>query len=165
MTAATKAEDGEVMTSVQERDGVALAVTPSDIAARRLQQQPADRVVFRVAGLYGVSSHSAPFPVSRDETIDSGIVSITLDPETGVAGNVGIMDFEKRYLRVTYNVHAVFPGLHQLVMSGKHDLSLLGPVRATATDECAVTEDYSGWRALGCMDFLPGSLWAGASGG
>ena len=24
---------------------------------------------------------------------------------------------------------------------------------------------YSGWRALGCMDFLPGSLWAGASGG
>jgi len=153
------------MTTVQERETGAPAVSPQEIAARRLQASPADRVIFRVAGLYGVSTHSAPFPVSKTESIDSGVVSITLDPESGASGNVGIMDFEKRYLRVRYNIHAVFPGLHQLVMSGQHDLSLLGPVRATATDECAVTEDYSGWRALGCMDFLPGSLWAGASGG
>jgi len=153
------------MTTIQERETAAPAVSPQEIAARRLQANPADRVIFRVAGLYGVSTHSAPFPVSKTESIDSGVVSITLDPESGASGNVGIMDFEKRYLRVRYNVHAVFPALHQLVMSGQHDLSLLGPVRATATDECAVTEDYSGWRALGCMDFLPGSLWAGASGG
>jgi hypothetical protein len=150
---------------MQSPDVRELAVTPEDIARRRMQAAPAERVVFRVAGLYGVSTHSAPFPISRTESVDSGVVSITLDPETGVAGNVGIMDFERHYLRVTYNVHAVFPGMHQLVMSGDHDLSLLGPVRATATDECAVNEDYSGWRALGCMDFLPGSLWAGASGG
>ena len=45
--------------------------------------------------------------------------------------------------------------MHELVLNGKHDLSLLGPVRATATDECTVTEDYTGWRALGKMDFLP----------
>ncbi|MGN9913958.1 hypothetical protein ACTMTJ_41150 [Phytohabitans sp. LJ34] len=153
------------MTTTQERETVAPAVSPEEIAARRLQADPADRVIFRVAGLYGVSTHSAPFPISKTESIDSGVVSITLDPESGASGNVGIMDFEKRYLRVRYNVHAVFPALHELVMSGKHDLSLLGPVRATATDECAVTEDYSGWRALGCMDFLPGSIWAGASGG
>jgi hypothetical protein len=153
------------MTTIQERETAAPAVSPQEIAARRLQANPADRVIFRVAGLYGVSTHTAPFPVSKTESIDSGVVSITLDPESGASGNVGIMDFEKRYLRVRYNVHAVFPALHQLVMSGQHDLSLLGPVRATATDECAVTEDFSGWRALGCMDFLPGSLWAGASGG
>ena len=153
------------MTTTEDRASIPPAVSPTEIAARRLKAQPTDRVVFRVAGLYGVSTHSAAFPVSATESIDTGTVSITLDPESGASGNVGIMDFEKRYLRVRYNIHAVFPALHQLVMSGKHDLSLLGPVRATATDECAVTEDYSGWRALGCMDFLPGSLWAGASGG
>jgi len=140
------------------------AVTPEEIAARRLREQPSDRVVFRVSGLYGVSKGSVPFPVSETEAVETGVVSLTLDPQS-TSGNVGIIDFDRRYLRVTYNVHAVFPGLHELVMSGKHDLSLLGPVRATATDECAITEDMSGWRALGCMDFLPGSLWAGASGG
>ena len=153
------------MTVTQEREIGGLAVTPEDIAARRMRSEPSEKVVFRVAGLYGVSNHSVPFPISKTESIDSGMVSITLDPESGASGNVGIMDFDKRFLRVRYNIHAVFPALHQLVMSGKHDLSLLGPVRATATDECAVTEDFSGWRALGCMDFLPGSLWAGASGG
>ncbi|HET6211531.1 MAG TPA: hypothetical protein VFE14_01525 [Micromonosporaceae bacterium] len=148
-----------------ERDVADLAVTPEEITARRMREHPTDKVVFRVAGLYGVSTHSVPFPVSATDAVDSGVVSITQDPETHGSGNVGIIDFERRYLRVTYNIHAVFPGLHKLVMSGKHDLDLLGPVRATATDECAVTEDMSGWRALGCMDFLPGSMWAGASGG
>jgi hypothetical protein len=153
------------MTVTEDRNLADLAVTPEDIAARRLASDPTQKVVFRVAGLYGVSRNSVPFPISKTESIDSGMVTITLDPESAASGNVGIMDFDKRYLRVRYNVHAVFPALHELVMSGKHDLSLLGPVRATATDECAVNEEYSGWRALGCMDFLPGSLWAGASGG
>lgn len=152
-------------TTMTERDQANLAVSADEIAARRLREQPTERVVFRVAGLYGTSLNSVPFPVSATESIDSGPVSITLDPDSGASGNVGIIDFDRRYLRVRYNVHAVFPGLHKLVMSGKHDLNLLGPVRATATDECAVTEDMTGWRALGCMDFLPGSLWAGASGG
>lgn len=151
------------MTTTQEP--TAPAVSPMEIAERRRQAAPDDRVIFRVAGLYGVSTHSAPFPVSRTEAIDSGIVSVTLDPETGSSGNLGIMDFEKRYLRVRYDAHLVFPGLHELVMSGQHDLNLLGPVRATATDECAVNEEYTGWRALGCLDFLPGSMWAGAAGG
>lgn len=154
------------MTAVSsERRLEDLAVTREEIARRRQRSSPTDRVLFRVAGLYGVSSESVPFPVSATEAVESGTVSITLDPESGPSGNLGIIDFERRYLRVKYNVHAVFPGLHRLVMSGKYDLSLLGPVRATATDECAVTEEFTGWRALGCMDFLPGSLWAGASGG
>ncbi|MEN3305725.1 MAG: hypothetical protein V7603_1927 [Micromonosporaceae bacterium] len=152
------------MTTTLEPDSAAPAVSAEEIAARRLRAQPSDRVIFRVSGLYGVSKGSVPFPVSETDAVDSGVVSLTQDPMS-TSGNVGIIDFDRRYLRVTYNVHAVFPGMHELVMSGRHDLSLLGPVRATATDECAVTEDMSGWRALGCMDFLPGSLWAGASGG
>ncbi|MDT5035882.1 MAG: hypothetical protein QOE03_1067 [Micromonosporaceae bacterium] len=152
------------MSTTMQPEAPAPAVSPAEIAARRLREQPSDRVVFRVSGLYGVSNGSVPFPVSETEAVETGSVSLTLDPDA-TSGNVGIIDFERRYLRVTYNVHAVFPGLHELVMSGKHDLSLLGPVRATATDECAVTEEMTGWRALGCMDFLPGSLWAGAAGG
>jgi len=152
------------MTTTAEPNAADLAVSPAEIASRRLRSEPSERVMFRLAGLYGVSEESVPFPVSATDAIDSGPVSITLDPES-TGGNIGIMDFERKYLRVRYNVHTVFPGLHKLVMSGKHDLSLLGPVRATATDDCSVTDDYSGWRALGCMDFLPGSLWAGASGG
>lgn len=155
----------EPTTAAAGPDPTGLAVTPQEIAERRVRESPTDQVVFRVAGLYGVSRESVPFPVNATESIDSGPVSITLDPEAGASGNVGIIHFDKRYLRVRYNAHMVFPGMHELVMSGKHDLSLLGPVRATATDECAVSEDMSGWHALGCMDFLPGSLWSGASGG
>jgi hypothetical protein len=150
------------MTTTQ--DPAELEISPEDIADRRRAQEPTDRVIFRVAGLYGVSKESAPFPVSRTEYIDSGPVSITLDPENH-SSNIGVIDYDRRYLRITYGIHAVFPGIHELVMSGKHDLSLLGPVRAVATDECQVTPDMTGWRALGCLDFLPGSIWAGASGG
>ena|SRR2546421_5465755 len=153
------------MTVTDERDIASLAVTPEEIAARRLREQPCDRVVFRVAGLYGVSRAGAPFPVSETEAVDSGMVTLTLDAESGPASNIGVIDFDRKYMRVRYTVAGVFPALHDLVMSGQHDLSLLGPVRATATDECAVADDLTGWRALGCMDFLPGSLWAGASGG
>lgn len=59
----------------------------------------------------------------------------------------------------------LFPGLYELIRRGGHDPSLLNPVRVTATDECRLEEDFSGWHALGCLEFLPGSIWAGASGG
>ena len=142
-----------------------LKITPRDIAERRRAPEPNQRVVFRVAGLYGFGKESVRFPLSPTESIDSGPISIALDPEAGPSGNVGVVDFDALSLRVTYGAHALFPGIHQLIMSGKHDLSLLGPVRVTATDECRVQPDLSGWRALGCLDFLPGSLWAGAEGG
>lgn len=146
------------------RDPADLEISPEVIEARRAETEPTDKVVFGVRGLYGTSLTSVEFPISATESIDSGPISVTLDPESH-AGNVGLIDFDRRYLRVTYDAHVVFPGIHKLVMSGQHDLSLLGPVRVTATDECAVSEDYSGWRALGCLDFLPGSMWAGAKGG
>jgi hypothetical protein len=141
-----------------------LEISTSDIDNRRKVAEPTDKVIFRVAGLYGLSKESAQFPISKTETIDTGPVSVTLDPENFTA-NIGMLDYERCYLRIRYGIHAVFPGMHQLVMSGNHDLSLLGPVRAVATDECQVTPEMTGWRALGCLDFLPGSLWAGASGG
>jgi hypothetical protein len=141
-----------------------LEITTEDIDERRKTPEPTQRVIFRVAGLYGLSRESVPFPVSKTESVDSGPVSVTIDPEN-LNANVGMIDYDRCYLRIRYGIHAVFPGMHQLVMSGKHDLSLLGPVRAVATDECQVTPEMTGWRALGCLDFLPGSLWAGASGG
>jgi hypothetical protein len=141
-----------------------LEITTEDIDERRKTPEPTERVIFRVAGLYGLSRESVPFPVSKTESVDSGPVSVTIDPEN-LNANVGMIDYDRCYLRIRYGIHAVFPGMHQLVMSGKHDLSLLGPVRAVATDECQVTPEMTGWRALGCLDFLPGSLWAGASGG
>lgn len=151
-------------TTEQPRFPAELEITAEDIAERRRATEPTDRVIFRVAGLYGLSKESVPFPISSTESIDSGPVSVTLDPENHTS-NVGLIDYDRCYLRIRYGIHGVFPGMHQLVMSGKHDLSLLGPVRAVATDECRVTPDMTGWRALGCLDFLPGSLWAGASGG
>jgi hypothetical protein len=141
-----------------------LEISTEDIDERRKTPEPTQRVIFRVAGLYGLSKESVPFPVSKTESVDSGPVSVTIDPEN-LNSNVGLIDYDRCYLRIRYGIHAVFPGMHQLVMSGKHDLSLLGPVRAVATDECQVTPEMTGWRALGCLDFLPGSLWAGASGG
>ncbi len=140
-------------------------VSVDEIEARRALPEPTQRVAFQVAGLYGVSRDGVRMPLNRQESIDSGPVTITLDPEAPPSGNFGIVDFEQRKLRVRYHVQAVFPGLYDLVTSGKHDSSLLNPVRATATDDCEVAEDYSGWRALGRMDFLPGSLWSGAGGG
>ena len=121
--------------------------------------------MFSVSGLYGLSRESVRLPISETDFIDSGQICVTVDPDADASGNVGMVDFDRRYLRVRYGVQMVFPGLHELVTSGAHDLSLLSPPRAVATDDCTVTPDLSGWRALGCIDFLPGSLWAGAGGG
>jgi len=140
-------------------------LTLEEVAARRASEEPATRVMFRVGGLYGFSLDGIRMPLSERESIESGPVTITSDPESDTDENVGIVDYEAKSLRVRYGVQAVFPALHDLVTSGEHDASLLSPVRAVATDDCTVSEDYSGWRALGVLEFLPGSLWAGAGGG
>lgn len=144
-----------------------MTLTLDEVAARRHEQESetADRVLFTVSGLYGLSRGSVDLPVSARETIESGQICVTIDPLSDPSGNIGILDYERRSLRVRYGVQMVFPGLHELVTSGNHDLSLLSPPRAVATDDCTVTPELSGWRALGCIDFLPGSLWAGAGGG
>lgn len=140
-------------------------VSIEEIEARRSLPEPTERVAFQIQGLYGICAEGIKMPVSRDESIDSGPITLTLDPQAPASSNFGIVDYERRKLRVRYSVQAVFPGLYELVTRGEHDSALLAPIRAVATDTCEVTEDLSGWRALGRMDFLPGSLWSGAGGG
>ncbi|MGH3157711.1 MAG: hypothetical protein ACRDNF_14195 [Streptosporangiaceae bacterium] len=136
-----------------------------DLEQRRIAPQPTNRVVFRVEALYGISANGMKMPLNPEESIDSGQVVLMLDPEMPPATNIGIVDFDQLALRVRYGVQAVFPGLHELVLSGRHDPSLLAPVRAIATDDCTVEPDLSGWHAQGCLEFLPGSMWSGAKGG
>ena len=141
-------------------------LTLEEVAARRAREEPATRVAFQVAALYGLSpERGIQAPLNATESIESGQVSITLDPHSEPSQNIGIIDYEQRSLRVRYGIQAVFPALHELVTSGDHDLGLLAPVRAVATDDCTVAEDLTGWRALGVLEFLPGSMWAGAGGG
>lgn len=140
-------------------------LTAEAVAERRATQKEVRRVTFGVSALYGLSRNSMRMPLGNGESIDSGQVCVTIDPEAPSNQNVGLADFPERKLVVTYGVQAVFPGLFELVTRGEHDPSLLHPIRATATDECTMTQDYSGWRALGCLEFLPGSLWSGAKGG
>jgi len=135
------------------------------VAARRRASRTAEQVMFAVKALYGLSTHSVRLPLNETESIDSGQICATIDPDADPSCNRGIVDYSKGKLVVRYGVHAVFPGLNRLVVEGRHDPSLLHPVRAVATDDCTLNSDASGWRALGCLDFLPGSIWAGAHGG
>jgi hypothetical protein len=141
------------------------SLTVEELERRRNEPEPSTRVVFRVAGLYGISHEGMRFPLNAEEAIDSGQVVLMLDPESPPATNIGIADFDQLALRVRYGVQAVFPGLHDLVLSGRHSPSLLAPIRATATDQCTIEPDLSGWHARGCLEFLPGSMWSGAKGG
>lgn len=140
-------------------------LTTEAIAARRNKAMPAQRVMFSVKALYGLSPNGIRMPLNEAESIESGQVCITIDPDADPSSNIGIIDYEQGKLRIRYGVQAVFPGLFELINTGKHDASLLNPVRAIATDDCTLTQTLSGWRALGCLEFLPGSIWAGADGG
>jgi hypothetical protein len=135
------------------------------VAARRQAPRSAEQVMFAIKALYGLSTHSVRLPLNAWETIDSGQICATIDPDADPSCNKGILNYSTGRLVVRYGVHAVFPGLNRLIVEGRHDPSLLHPVRAVATDDCTLTPDARGWRALGCLDFLPGSIWAGAHGG
>ncbi len=154
------------MTTIDRQADGTLEVQPEAVRSRRQRPEPDRQVMFKLAGLWGVSdSEGMRMPLNREESIQSGQCTIMLDPDSGPETNLGVIDFERHFLRVRYGVQMVFPGLYDLITSGQHDTGLLSPVRAVATDDCQVEEDFSGWRALGKLDFLPGSLWAGASGG
>jgi hypothetical protein len=142
-----------------------LLLSPDIITERRARTQTSRQVIFGLSGLYGLSTHSIRMPVNEHESIESGQVSLMTDNEAPPNSNIGIVDFDQFKLKVRYAAQVIFPGMYRLITSGRFDPALLNPIRATATDECTVSESYSGWRALGCMEFLPGSLWAGAHGG
>lgn len=131
----------------------------------RSDEAELNKVVFRIAALYGISKESVKFPLGESRWVDSGQMTLTLDPDLSPAGNIGTIDFSQRSLTIRYDAQLVFPGLHSLLRESQHEPSLLGPVRVTATDECEISEDLSAWRAVGCLEFLPGSLWSGTKGG
>jgi hypothetical protein len=137
------------------------------IEKRRIVQADTkpETVVVGVRSLYGLSRQSVSMPLGAESTVDSGQVAITIDPEADQSGNVGLIDFQQRKMTVRYAVQAVFPGLYSLAVQGAFDPSLLAPVRIVATDDCDLTPDATGWHALGCLEFLQGSVWSGATGG
>jgi hypothetical protein len=139
-------------------------LTPELLAERR-RSQPGNQVVFGLKAVYGISTHSITMPLNERESIESGQVTVSIDPDADPSFNVGVIDYDRLKLKVRYGVQIVFPGLWKMITEGNHDPSLLNPVRAMATDTCTVTEDLSGWHALGLLQFLPGSIWAGAEGG
>ena len=140
-------------------------LTPEAVEHRRQRRVEPDHVTFRVSGLYGLCPQGVKVPLAAAGEIDSGPIAVTIDPDAPPSCNIGLIDFPSNKLRVRYGVQAVFPALYNLVQSGDHDRGLLNPVRIVATDDCTLTPNLMGWRALGCLDFLPGSAWSGAAGG
>jgi hypothetical protein len=150
---------------VSEEEGVT-TLTAEAVEARRQRQVTPERVVFRVGGLYGLCTPGLDVPLgAATAPLASGPIAVTIDPEADPSCNLGVIDFIERKLTVRYGVQAVFPALYELATSGQHDPGLFTPVRMVATDDCTMTPNLLGWRALGCLDFLPGSVWAGAAGG
>jgi hypothetical protein len=139
---------------------------PEAVEARRNQSAVSERVVFRVECLYGLCPEGLTAPLgSNGASIESGPVCLTIDPDADSGCNLGVVDFTECKLKVRYGAHAVFPALYDLVRSGDHDPKLLNPVRMIATDDCTLTPNLMGWHAIGCLDFLRGSVWSGAKGG
>ncbi|MGH8972256.1 MAG: hypothetical protein ACRD0C_03535 [Acidimicrobiia bacterium] len=127
--------------------------------------QAAGRVLFAVKGIFGLSKHSIRLPLNESEWIESGQICATADPDADPSCNLGVIDYERGVLTIRYGAQAIFPGLNELLSQGRYDPGLLHPIRAVATDQCTLTPDYRAWRALGCLEFLPGSIWSGADGG
>lgn len=125
----------------------------------------ATRVVTRIAGLSGLVREQVQVPLSATESVGSGPILLTLDPEADASANVGVIDFENNTMRMRYGVQIAFGGLHELVKSGEYDRALLNPPRGVSVTEAKINPDYSGWEAQSCVDFLPGSMWSGAGGG
>jgi hypothetical protein len=128
-------------------------------------EELAQRLMFRVTGLWGFNQENVSVPVSTTKSVDSGRALMMLDPETDASANVGVADFGENKIRMRYGVQLVFEGLHELVRSGEYDRSLLDPPRGIAITDARINPDYAGWEAQSCVDFLPGSVWSGAGGG
>jgi hypothetical protein len=140
-------------------------LTAEAVELRRARVLEPTRVVFRVSALYGLCDLGIEVPVDDERSLATGPIALTMDPDADATANLGVIDFNSCALTVRYGVQAVFPALYDLASRGEHDPGLLNPVRMVATDECTVTPNLMGWRALGCLDFLRGSVWSGATGG
>jgi len=144
-------------------------MTRTDRAPEALEYEEREseiqQVTFYVTKLYGISTHSVEMPINKTSGLESGQVCLTIDPDVSSAGNIGVIDYAKSRLDVRYSAQIVFPGLYKLITDGGYDPQLLAPIQAVATDRCTLAPDMTGWHAVGCLEFLPGSYWSGAQGG
>ncbi|MGN6664394.1 MAG: hypothetical protein ACTHK6_09370 [Solirubrobacterales bacterium] len=128
-------------------------------------EEVADRVMVRTSGFFAFVREAVQVPVSPTESIDSGAILMTLDPETDASSNVGVADFNENKMRMRNTIQLAFHGLRGLAVSGDYDRALLNPPRGVMITDARINPDYSGWEAQSCLDFLPGSMWSGAGGG
>lgn len=135
------------------------------LEARKNDPREVRTVTFSVSHLYGLSRSSVRLPINEQSSIESGQICMMMDPQADATCNLGHADFSKNMIRVKYGVQAVFPGLFKMVMEKRYDPGLLNPIQATATDDCPMNADLTGFTAEGCLEFLPGSYWSGAHGG
>lgn len=124
-----------------------------------------NQVLFRVTSLYGISESGMRLPINRAESIETGPITLTLDPDSDKACNLGIMNLDSGRMNVRYGIQVVFPALQRLLAEEVQGNALLNPPRAVSNNTCALFDDGMGFSAQGVVEFLPGSLWSGTKGG
>ncbi len=142
-----------------------LALKDNFIEMKEPKAQEGNQVLFRVTSLYGISNSGMKLPINRSESIETGPVTITLDPDSEKSCNLGIMNLESGRMNVRYGIQVVFPALHQLLAQETEENALLNPPRAVSNNSCTLFDDGKGFLAQGAVEFLPGSLWSGTKGG
>ena len=142
-----------------------LALKDESLGIVEPRTQEGNQVLFRVTSLYGISKTGMKLPVNRSESIETGPITITLDPDSEKSCNLGIMNLDSGRMKVRYGIQTVFPALHQLLSQETEENALLNPPRAVSNNTCTLFDDGKGFLAQGVVEFLPGSLWSGTKGG
>ena len=142
-----------------------LALKDESLGIVEPRTQEGNQVLFRVTSLYGISKTGMKLPINRSESIETGPITITLDPDSEKSCNLGIMNVESGRMKVRYGIQTVFPALHQLLSQETEENALLNPPRAVSNNTCTLFDDGKGFLAQGVVEFLPGSLWSGTKGG
>ena len=142
-----------------------LALKGDSLETEQPKIHEGNQVLFRVTSLYGISKSGMELPINKSETIETGPLTITLDPDSETSCNLGIMNLESGRMKVRYGIQIVFPALHQLLAQETEENALLNPPRAVSNNTCTLFDDGKGFMAQGAVEFLPGSLWSGTKGG
>ncbi len=142
-----------------------LALKGDSLETEQPKIHEGNQVLFRVTSLYGISKSGMELPINKSETIETGPLTITLDPDSETSCNLGIMNLESGRMKVRYGIQIVFPALHQLLAQETEENALLNPPRAVSNNTCTLFDDGKGFLAQGAVEFLPGSLWSGTKGG
>ncbi len=142
-----------------------LALTVDSVETEQPKIHEGNQVLFRVTSLYGISKTGIRLPINRSKSIETGPITITLDPDSEKSCNLGIMNLESGRMKVRYGIQVVFPALYQLLSQETEENALLNPPRAVSNNTCTLFDDGKGFSAQGAVDCLPGSLWSGTKGG